>query len=154
MVRQLLSSPLGILGLKSVPLKNIPVTLVYPEPYISSYYGLNRFLVLLLSQFLTETHLHPGWTIESIRPSSDPPHNCTMMMGGQQHANGTYVSGVLVSHDCFEKEHEVKFAASFNQPFTPAPTNTTYNVIIVRHGLRTSPAALQRPRHLLPYHQP
>lgn len=153
MVRLLLSLPLGILGLRSLALKDVPVTIVYREPYIPSYYGLNRFLVLLLAQYLKNTYLYPGWVVDSIRPSPGSPHTCTTLMGGQHHASGTYVSGVLVRHDCFEKEHDVRFRASL-YPHGAGPTNTTYNVIIVRHGLQTRPSALQRPRHLLPYHQP
>lgn len=153
MVRLLLSSPLGMLGLRSLPLKDVPVTIVYPEPYVPSYYGLNRFLVPLLSQYLKNTYLYPGWVVDSIQPSPSSPHTCTTVKGGQHHASGNYVSGVLVHHDCFEMEHDVRFRASLN-PHGSGPANTSFNVIIVRHGLQTRPAALQRPRHLLPYHQP
>lgn len=40
--------------------------------------------------------------IAVIRAGSPP-----MSAMGKQHAAGKYVSGVLVSHDCFEKDHDV-----------------------------------------------
>ena len=155
MVSQLLTYPLVRSGLQRLPLKKVPVTIVYPEPYIAAYYGLNRFLVLLLSQYTESTMLCPGWVIDTIQESPPNSHNCTTQVGTQSHANGTYVSGVLVNHECFEKDHQVRFRSLFQPPISSAPLSTTYNVIIVRHGLQSRlPQALQRPRHLLPYHRP
>jgi hypothetical protein len=154
MVNQLLRYPLVRSGLQRLRLKTIPVTIVYPEPHISSYYGLNRFLALLLSAYTGNPSLCPGWVIESVQESPPNSHNCTTQVGTQRHANGTYVSGVLVSHECFENDHEVRFRSLFQPPISAAPVRTTYNVIIVRHGLQLRASQrLQRPRHLFPYHR-
>jgi hypothetical protein len=153
LVGQLLANPIVRLGLQSLRLKDVPVTIIYPEPFISSYYGLNRFLVLLLAGYLRNTTLHPGWIIDSIAESPPLSHQCIEQKGTQLHAKGIYVSGVLVSHECFEKYHKVTFRRSFPW-LSVGPSNPDYNVVIVRHGLQARPTLLQRPRHLLPYHHP
>jgi protein-L-isoaspartate O-methyltransferase len=157
-----LRNPFVIRGLgrlfpaQSVP---VPVTIVFPEPYLSCYYGLNRFLTWLLSTYLDERFkrrtLYPGCKID--RTDSAPPgaHTCMAARGpgGVLHANGVYsAQNILVSHVCFEKLHDVQFVAT--TAMASLPTLTQYNVIIVRHGIEASPPPLQRSRHLLNYHQP
>ena len=131
----------------------VPAHIVYPR-YIDCYYGLNRFLTLLISEYiLKEFHyqtLFPGWSIETISPVDRTSHNCTVMKGGQEHASGTYIGGVLIKHDCFEHPHHVTLQSSTGRK------TDDYNVIIVRHGIKPHASApqLSRSRHLLPYHRP
>jgi hypothetical protein len=132
--------------------KDIEVSLVYRGPYLDCYYGLNRFIVLLLATYLEKYRyssrpvLFPSCEISNITSS----HRCINSQGTPNagRASGTYVSGMLVSHSCFDQDHTVTFTSRF------CPPRQVFNVIIVRHGLVRTIVPLKRPRHLLPYHDP
>lgn len=142
----------GLAGV--VPADPVKTHVVYKEPYISAYYGLNRFLVLLISAYIEQQpngwqSLFPGTTIASIADAPSDPHDCIDLGTGR--ANGTYdpTHTVLLAHECFEKLHTVTFNGGAS-PGSPM----AYNVIIVRHGLEQAPRlTLKRTRHLLPYHR-
>jgi hypothetical protein len=75
-VARALSFPLVNAGLQRiVPRRVVPVHLVYREDFITAYYGLNRFLTLLLSEFILRrdkwTTIFPGATISSIVADPD-----------------------------------------------------------------------------------
>jgi hypothetical protein len=152
-VARALSFPLVNAGLqRTVPRRVVPVHLVYREDFITAYYGLNRFLTLLLSEFILRrdkwTTVFPGATISSIVTDPTDFHDCVDPV--TYRAKGTYdPSGtMLLLHDCFDRRHNVTFNGS------TAPPPGTYNVVIVRHGLQKAPTLkLTRTRHLLPYHR-
>jgi hypothetical protein len=147
-----LTLPTVLTGLHStVPVLPVRTNIVYREPYITSYYGLNRFLTLLISEFIVNRDswqtLFPGVTIDSIAADGADQHDC--VVNGR--AAGTYdqATQMLLVHDCFERWHQVRFNGS------GAPQAGRYNVVIVRHGLLDAPRPpIERPRHLLPYHLP
>ncbi len=66
------------------------VQLAYQHGHFTCYYGLNRFLVLLVAKFLHErydkTVLFPGWRLTGIEPLAGD-HECRnpMMCHGQKH---------------------------------------------------------------------
>jgi hypothetical protein len=140
--------------------KDISVSLIYREAYLGCYYGLNRFITLLLAAYLQESRqryrsrpaLYPSCEIASISPSPGSSHRQCINPSGTPlagRASGVYASGaVLVSHACFGQPHDVTFKTTF------CPPQRMFNVIIVRHGLAGTLVPLQRPRHLLPYHRP
>lgn len=133
------------------PVRPVNATVVYRGSNLGCYYGLNRFLTLLLSSYLdhrfSRRTLYPNCTVTSIEPSPHSAHQCIAGVAGNAHANGTYIDGVLVEHACFGKDHDVSFSGD-------APGQATYNVIIVRHGLAPPKHEVSRPRHLAPYHRP
>jgi hypothetical protein len=134
------------------PSPPVSAALVYREPYLTCYYGLNRFITLLISEYLEKS---PRWPMRTLFPSceirsiSSSSHPCIGVPQAGR-ASGNYVYGVLVSHTCFGKPHDV----IFKTPFCPAQRK--FDVIIIRHGLVGTIGNLpfQRPRHLLPYHHP
>ena len=125
------------------------VTVVYPGSYLDCYYGLNRFLSLLLSAYLDggkRRTMHPGCAVAHVAASDG--HVCLDGHVPPRAAGTRGRDGHLTSYNCFGRKHSVTFAGD-------APARREYNVIIVRHGLVSPPAvALPRPRHLLPYSQP
>ena len=145
-----------------------PIDIVYREPFITSYYGLNRFLTLLLAEYSLHHApsprqiLYPGCTIAHITAAGSS-HACMRpASAGRHRANGTYNSyGMLATHTCFGQDHQVTFnRAPSQQPMslpTSAPPKTgIYNVIIIRHGLlppQPPPPVFTRSNHLLPYGQ-
>lgn len=139
-----------------VPAQVVPVHLVYRDAYMSAYYGLNRFLVRLLSEFIKlhrggKATVFPEVEIASIGRSS-PDHECIDSV--ECRAKGTYdpISGLLTSHDCFERDHAVSLKSTVAGTLMP-PTVPSYNVVIIRHGVLPTPGLnLKRTRHLLPYH--
>jgi hypothetical protein len=153
-VRRALSYPVVRAGLASVvPGRPVKTHVVYREDYISAYYGLNRFLALLIADYIEMQpngwqSLYPGTAIDSIVDDPSDPHDC--IDSGTGRAKGTYdpTHTMLLTHECFEKWHSVTFSGGASPGQTMA-----YNVVIVRHGLEQAPRlALKRTRHLLPYH--
>jgi hypothetical protein len=135
-----------------LPRPPIRVDIVYRTSYLTCYYGLNRFLTLLLSTYVERQFghrtLHPSSKIERITPTAPASHACTMTtVGGKQQANGSYVGGMLYRHACFGEQHDVFFEPGSTMTFGQ------FNVVIVRHGQRFGPV-LVRSRHLMPYHRP
>lgn len=131
-----------------------PVELVYRGSLMTGYYGLNRFLVLLIAGFkelyLEAPTLFPNTIISNI-VASNQAHSCLQMGPRGPRAAGQYSSdGMLLSHACFGESHDVTLTRSDGTTRTK-----TFNVIIVRHGRRTPPGPLpSRPRHILPLHLP
>jgi len=172
--RLLATKPAVIAALDHIVSNRVEVDVVYREPFITAYYGLNRFLAILISEFL-EKHvsdpsarqriLHPGCQIDDIDPTIKGSHNCLMPVPGMApgttvlRASGVYNAyGLLVSHDCFGERHTVVFGPATlpqTHPYVVSPPPTgDYNVVIVRHGIRTRlHPALKRTNHLLPYGQ-
>lgn len=155
--------------IKSILDHSPSVKIVYKEPFITSYYGLNRFLTILIAEYsLHNNHtprniLYPECVITNITPTGKP-HVCMQPSAtGQPRANGTYSAhGVLLTHACFGQDHWVTFGAvpsaslpSWPPPAVSPPPGGTYNVIIIRHGLARSllPASIKRSNHLFPYGQ-
>jgi hypothetical protein len=146
----------------------VPVWVVYREPHLTPYYGLNRFLALLLAKYIEviwgHRSLHPETEITQIWPADPSTHACTQPApGGGDRAAGRYRRGMLVKHDCFREEHDVSFKGINPPRRTAYPVGkeadpleqTRYNVVIVRHGLRQPKFhGLMPPRQLLPYHRP
>ena len=136
------------------------VVLVYREPYFTNYYGLNRFLVLLVDHFLRkkfgQATLRPETMIIDVSTKNTDGHVCMVQVGGEWQPAGGYRAPT-----CHGRNHEV-----FLQD-TQGISSDQFNVIIVRHGLlhNTVPLpplpqeALEKlplvhSRQLLPYHLP
>jgi hypothetical protein len=136
--------------------------LAYREPYFTNYYGLNRFLVLLVARFLERKNpgfriLRPQTVITDVSPAATDAHTCMVTVGGDWEPAGGYATPI-----CHGRDHDVTFR---DQAGTT--TTETFNVIVVRYGARDHSTPLPplplgylkklplaRPRHLLPYHQP
>ena len=133
----------------------------YREPYLTSYYGLNRFMTLLVAEHLRrqfgQQTLRPSTVVSSIAPTGSA-HVC--MVPGP--------SGGLVPHMaggapvCHGQDHDVMLGDAASPTLL---SHHVFNVVIVRYGLQDKPLpplpqpfrkrlALARPRHALPYHQP
>ncbi|MGD0103118.1 MAG: hypothetical protein ABSC06_03675 [Rhodopila sp.] len=156
------------------------IELVYRGKMLDAYYGLNRFLVLLIAEFILKeygvTTLYPETEIVemTIPSTSQPRHDCLQLhplphpggtrgsgytyraagtyVGGHLNSNNEYEGGILVQHDCFGKEHQVSMHDSANDTYR----HEIFDVIIIRHGInrnRNDPMPT-RHKHLLPYHIP
>jgi hypothetical protein len=159
-VLRALSYPQVRAGLaRIVPRRVVETHVIYREPYITAYYGLNRFLALLLSEFIQQRDwwraLYPETSINTIETDKNDQHDC--IDSGSKRAKGTYdaTNAMLLIHQCFEKRHKVTFNGSTTpNGSTPPGPEMLYNVVIVRHGLLEPPRPqLKRTRHLLPYHR-
>lgn len=131
------------------------------KPYLTGYYALNRFLVLLLSsyiqrRFYLET-LRMSTSITDVTSVGAGHHACMINTGVEWTPAGGYAQP-----DCHGRDHEVTLRNGLGPK-----TSEVFNVIVVRHGTRakSSPIpplagkskammTLSRPRHLLPYHLP
>jgi hypothetical protein len=155
MVDRCLRHAFVLQGLRTLlPSRPVVTTLVYRERYIASYYGLNRFLSLLLSEHIrrhfNHTTLFPDTEVDSIVLPSPSSHLC--VTGTPVAANGTYsTTGILLTHACFGQDHNVVLRSVSSGAIS---FSATYNVVVLRHGLQGPPTALTRPRHLPPYHKP
>ena len=131
------------------------VALAYPCDHFSRCYGLNRFLTLLLDEYLrdrlrresvwyvhSKKYLLPATRIENVRGTG---HRCARK-----------------PYQCHGLDHEVTFRVAndcFSSPLPPNKILGTYNVIIIRHG-PTPPLTglvhggmpISFPRQVLPYH--
>ena len=147
----------------------VPVTVVCWGPVLTPYYGLNRFLAMLIAEYIKrkferETFLFDT-LITEIEAASSPAHTCLSWnhVMGRNAASGSYaiLSGaqhaVLIDPFCFGKDHLITFERA------GSAWKDTFNVVIVRHGrgaLPTPPGSAvtrelpPRPRHLWPYHIP
>jgi hypothetical protein len=160
MVDRSLRNPFVKYGLQTlIPSNPVAVTMVFRDPYISCYYGLNRFLTLLLSTYIQrefgQITLFPQTGIDAITPAHTNGNPCVApnaLFGSPPplRAVGTYSpDGILLTHSCFEQDHRVNFSSP------TGPFSGTYNVIIIRHGLDPGHVVpLPRPRHIAPYHRP
>ena len=127
------------------------ITLAYPCTHFSRCYGLNRFLVLLLKEYLES--VHPGRIVfQEKRKVADIV---------AKHTPSCHNS----PRDCHGEDHTVQFcdAPDCEMPSSGTPTVTfsqDFNVIILRHGVSPpttlsympSGTLLPFPRQILPYH--
>ena len=140
----------------------VSLALVHRDDYLTCYYGLNRFLVLLVDEYLSN-HTSPGistrfpnCTIDTVSPASH--HKCTMTFRGKKRASGLYSpSGVLTTSTCFLKPHNV----TFTTPTTGTAPTGTFGVVVVRHGVKANSNPLSvrarplaRARHDIPFFLP
>jgi hypothetical protein len=156
--RQRVAEVLAIRGISTrldrvVPQNVVPVHLVYRQPYMTAFYGLNRFLVLLLSEYVRlyrrMATVYPEVEISEI--SAYPPHS-HVCINASGRADGDYdATGTLTRHTCFGMAHDVTLTAAAAGAIVPP--KATYNVVIIRHGLERAPKLkLKRRRHLPPFH--
>jgi hypothetical protein len=121
------------------------VQLVHNCIHLSPYYGLNRFLTLLISVYLKRFEnsdvIRPKTGIISIRPVS--PHDCAK----PEHCHG--------------EMHKVTFSSwpsCKDGALSPSHSAGQFNVIVTRHGIGDTEKAfdtltpLARPRMILPYY--
>ena len=104
------------------------ISLVFRRNYFKNYYSLNRFLVLLIAQYLQNKHnhtvLYKNREISSIEPAEHEEHQCMTEISQNtwmptEEPNGT--------RSCYGREHTV---------ILNDKTRLTANIIIIRHGLR------------------
>lgn len=135
----------------------ISVTLVHPEPYLTCYYGLNRFLTHLLMKYLAPLGTHHWWKgchVASLHAAAETPHTCVDEHASGFRAAGVYNSeGFLMKHECLGKLHHVTFEPD-DAGGSAAPPGD-YDVIILRHGIgQVTGLPLPQPRQLTPMHIP
>ncbi|MGD0107996.1 MAG: hypothetical protein ABSC06_28775 [Rhodopila sp.] len=155
-VRFALASSSVCNALRGVLANVVPVKLVYRERFLTSHYGLNRFLVLLISAFIEkQSHtktLFPNTVISHIS-AANPGHQCLQMGPFGPRAAGQYSKqDMLLHHACFGKDHHVTLESGDG-----IPISETFNVIIVRHGMPPRDPKDPFPdrwKHILPLHLP
>jgi len=109
--------------------REITVNIVYPCFHLSPFYGLNRFLVLLIAEYLNQQYpsiqvFHPNTMITNIIGTPEPYHICGYpeICHGQDHQVFCSVANcITVDTDCVVREQKLE--------------NSPYNVIIIRHGI-------------------
>jgi Pyridine nucleotide-disulphide oxidoreductase len=119
---------------------------VHSCDHLTAYYGANRFLTLLIDEYLKAQRIHvlvPKTRLFDVH-SAEYHHVC---QGNAQ--------------DCYGQEHEVTCVQhdDCQEPdATGASITDTYNAIIIRHGIKfDQPAVLARDspgRQILPYFFP
>lgn len=150
-----------------IPRQPTAVRLAYRCTHFNAYYGLNRFLGLLVAEYLRlQFGMRVLWKrteIEDIVPTDG--HTCMV-----QTARGWEPDGGYANPTCHGRNHRltIRRAPSCFAPAATSPSRTiTANVVIIRYGIRpgSSPTppplrnfpprfrALQE-RYLLPYHLP
>jgi hypothetical protein len=135
------------------------ISLIFRRNYFKNYYPLNRFLVLLIAQYLenctngnvlyrNRNVLYRNSEIVDIQPSNG--HECMI-----EDSQGTGLTNGNPA--CYGQEHTVKLTNN---------TELTANIIIIRHGLNSDPSSpilkpnkdrcleIIRKKHLMPYHWP
>ncbi len=123
------------------------ITLAYPCFHFGKCYGLNRFLVLLLTRYLARHH--PSMIL--LRPNT---HVVEIIgLGGHICA--------LQPQQCHGEPHAVTFAFKdcHGRGLTAQsdPDGRDYHAIIIRHGVTPAVSTLppvSRSRQMLPYHIP
>jgi hypothetical protein len=89
------SDSLGQMFASNPPPKTI---LVYREPYFTNYYGLNRFLVLLVARYLERRDkvkiLHPQTVITGISTAATDNHDCMVQVAGKWEPAGGYANPI------------------------------------------------------------
>lgn len=135
-------------GVLKNPPNKLKVKLVFPCTHFTQCYGLNRFMVLLLAEFMERKH-----GLKILQPQTK-----VMDVVGVGHS-------CKKPNDCHGEDHEVVFVPANCETFKSAGGDRNqhravpggpYNVVVVRHGTQ-SPAPLfrQHPiafRQLLPYY--
>jgi hypothetical protein len=153
-VDRLLPSPPAVTRLATALAKavsNAPdtVTLMYPCTHFSRCYGLNRFLVLLIAAYLRRYRgvptLLPGRSLDSVSGLS---HTC---------ANNASACHCQDHHVTPNVDPDCRIPRSVKRA-TASSLGTSYNVVIVRHGIDAPPPLFSgarpvvQPRQMLPYH--
>lgn len=150
-----------------------PVQIVYPCTHFTAYYGLNRFLALLIARYLEHENapvLCPGFKVTDVSTANTDQHACM-----QPASNGGWEpAGVPHHHDCHGRPHEVtveEASSCTSRTVNPMVQTLPAEVIIIRYGFReatgTDPLAaaianaplILHPtptasRHSLPFHRP
>lgn len=149
------------------------IQLVFPCDHFTAYYGLNRFLALLIARYLEHEYapvLYPGRAVVDVSTTNTDQHACMQqtLKGGWEPAGGPN------SPHCHGRPHEVTIEEApscTSQTTNPRTQTLTADVIIVRYGFRnpTGPDPLANAianapliphptptasRHLLPFHRP
>jgi hypothetical protein len=153
------------------------IKMAYKGEVLDGLYSLNRFLVVLIARFFSIEFgiqtLFPRTQIRNIQRNRHD-HDCMQLhplptsaqragvkydlrAAGQYQGEWTNSynergGGVLITHECFNKPHEVELWDND----TGQISAEIFDVVIVRHGLlrETGDPMPRRPKHLLPYHIP
>ena len=123
------------------------LTLVFSCTHFSRAYALNRFLVLLVEEYLksheSRSLLLPGHRVDAVQPSVSGSHTC----GNAQVCHGIDHLVAFSPRVCF---------AGVGTPL--APGKSSYNVVVIRHGaapptfVTAGGLPVAQPRQMLPYH--
>lgn len=133
------------------------VSMVYPCNHFSRCYGLNHFLVLLVDLYLKEDRNIFGESPHKIKVSLYEGNKLDLV----QSANPWHPACANDPWGCHGREHDVQFSPSKcpvpNLSVPASNPGTSYNVVIVRHGIQPpkllfGQAPISNPRQMLPYH--
>jgi hypothetical protein len=135
------------------PLNDRVIKLVFPCDHFSSCYSLNRFLVLLISTYLQKANsivtLHPRTKVLDVKPINHSCLNSPKLCHGEMHE----VVGAEATCQTFYTAGAAP-GDRFEIPGGP------FNVLIVRHGVKSdspplgsAPAATPY-RQMVPYYSP
>ena len=168
-VHKILAQPDAVKSIENI-VQNVSIDIVYRSKFLTAFYSLNRFLTLLLTEYIASDHnkkrdrkkvLHNETWIKTIYASDN--HKCVEQnphAPPDKRAAGKYDSmNRLTVHNCFGKDHDVTFDTNSMSPMSDGP----YNFVIIRHGIGRKPvlpgtrshlSEPPRPRHLWPYDLP
>jgi hypothetical protein len=108
------------------------IRMVYPCSHLTPFYGLNRFLVLLIGKYVEEKYpevqiFYPHTMVTNVVSTTE--------VSGEDHRCGR-------AEDCHDKDHQVFCTAAKCVDVPPACITDEhkfaggpYNVVIVRHGI-------------------
>jgi hypothetical protein len=145
--------------------ENAKISLVFRRNYFNNYYSLNRFLVLLIAQYLQDRYRHNHTVlyekreISSITPEG---HRCM-----RKNSQGTWMPTKEENgtRSCYGREHTV-ILKDVNDEITTDELTLTANIIIIRHGVNRDSihsvlnqhkkrcSEIIKKQHLMPYHWP
>lgn len=146
-VASALANPVVLAKLKTLLVSRPKdLKLVHVCEHLTPYYGLNRFLTLLIAKYIEDEDgvsvLQRQTSVTRVTPAG--PHNCT--------SNPTNCHGEL---------HDVNFSSwGFCGDKKPGAfvSGSQFNVVIIRHGISPTPPAfaaltpVAQPRQVLPYY--
>lgn len=123
-------------------LKMLSVRLLYPCDHFWSCYALNRFVLLLLSQYIAQE-----LGVQTLQPNTK-----IVEIAGLGH------TCVNLPHECHGKDHEVTVADATCADLTSTHNRRTltggpFNVIVVRHGVDPTQLPLGAAPFAAPYRQ-
>lgn len=108
----------------------ITIRMIYPCSHLTPFYGLNRFLVMLIREYANKKYptvriFHPHTMVTNVSPSG---------------ASAAHLCGE--PEQCHDKDHEIFWTAARCIDIPPAYISREhkfadgpYNVVIVRHGI-------------------
>lgn len=151
-----------------IPKPQGEIQLVYRCSHFTNYYGLNRFLALLVAKYLERefniTVLRPNTVIGDVSTIGTDGHACMEKVNGEWQPTGGYATPLCHGRDHHVELHSANDCRIQDQQYLET---IVANVIIIRYGIRhgTVPLAplpqkslaqlqVSRSRHLLPYHLP